>query len=178
MKSKIIGKKQLLSLSLVLALGLSVYVNWYYTNNYSDITEPEVTEQYNLGEAQLVNSSNLTSDNSDYFTQARVNRTKAHDEAVKNLDDIISSNNYDDEAKTLAKSKLTKISQQIKTEADIENLIKANLSDECLVTCSDDSVEVIMPKASLNDETVVKIKDIVVSKTDIPVEKIVIIEAK
>ena len=37
MKSRIIGKKQLLSLSLVIALGFSVFVNWYYTNQYTDI---------------------------------------------------------------------------------------------------------------------------------------------
>ena len=59
MKSKIIGKKQLLSFALLIALGLSVYVNWYYTNNYNNLTEPETTEYHNLGEAQLVNSGNV-----------------------------------------------------------------------------------------------------------------------
>lgn len=178
MKSKIISKKQLLSLSLVMALGLSVYVNWYYTNNYKDVNEPDTTEQYNLGEAQLVNSGNVESDNADYFTQAKVNRTKAHDEAVKILEDIIADDNYDEEAKTLAKNKLTKISEQIKTEADIENLINANLSNECLVTYNDDSIEIIMPKSTVTDDSVIKIKDIVVSKTNLSAEKIVIIESK
>lgn len=178
MKSKIVSKKQLLSLSLVVALGLSVYVNWYYTNNYKDVNEPETSEQYNLGEAQLVNSGNIENDNKDYFTQAKVNRTKAHDEAVKILEDIIADDNYDEETKTLAKNKLTQISEQIKTEADIENLINANLSNECLVTYNDDCIEIIMPKSTVTDDSVVKIKDIVVSKTNLSAEKIVIIESK
>ncbi len=178
MKSKIIGKKQLLSFTLILALGLSVYVNWYYTNNYNDITEPETSENINLGEAQLVNSDNMTTNSGDYFTQAKVNRTKAHDESIKNLEDIISNKDLDNETITLAKNKLINISEYIKLEVDIENIIKAQLSEECLVTYNENSIEVIMPKGTVTDESVIKIKDIVLSKTDLLSEKIVIIELK
>ncbi len=176
MKSKIIGKKQLLSFSLVLALGLSVYVNWYYTNNFNDVSEPETSQNLNLGEAQLVNSNN-TKEN-DYFTQAKVNRTKAHDEAIKNLEDIISNKKLDKDTIALAQNKLVKISDYIKLETDMENIIKAQLSKDCLVTYSEDNVEVIMPKGTVKEETVIKIKDIVLSKTDLSSEKIVIIELK
>ncbi len=178
MKSKIIGKKQLLSLSLILALGLSVYVNWYYTNNYNDISEPETSENINLGEAQLVNSNNMSENKEDYFTQAKVNRTKAHDEAIKNLEDMISNKNFDEDTINLARNNLVNISKEIKLETDIENIIKAQLSEDCLVTYNEDSIEVIMPKGTVNDESVVKVKDIILSKTDLSSEKIVIIELK
>lgn len=178
MKSKIIGKKQLLSLSLVLALGLSVYVNWYYTNNYKDVTEPETSENVNLGEAQFVNSDNMTEKTDNYFTEAKINRTKAHDESTKSLEDIITSKDFDEETKTLARNKLVNISEQIKLQTDIENLIKAQLSEDCLITYNKDSIEVVMPKGTVNNESVVKIKDIVLSKTDLSSEKIVIIELK
>ncbi len=177
MKSRIIGKKQLLSLSLILALGLSVYVNWYYTNNYKDISEPETTENHNLGEAQLVNSNNITS-NDEYFSQAKIDRTKSHDEATKHLEDIISNSDVDDETKQLSREKLVNISDYIKTETDIENLLKAQLCEECMVTLNDESIEVVMPKNSLKDEMVVKIKDIILSKTDLSSDKIIIIELK
>ncbi len=178
MKSKIIGKNQLLSLSLVLALGLSVYVNWYYTNNYKDISEPETSESVNLGEAQLVNSNKMSENKEEYFTQAKLNRTKAHDEAIKSLEDIITNKNFDEETINLAKNKLVNISNDIKLETDIENIIKAQLSEDCLVTYNEDSIEVIMPKKTVNDESVVKVKDIILSKTDLTSEKIVIIELK
>ncbi len=178
MKSKIIGKKQLLSLSLVLALGLSVYVNWYYTNNYNDISEPETSEYVNLGEAQLVNSNKMSENKEEYFTQAKLNREKAHDEAIKNLEEIISNKNFDEETVSLARNKLVNISNDIKLETDIENIIKAQLSEDCLVTYNEDSIEVIMPKKTVNDESVIKVKDIILSKTDLTSEKIVIIELK
>ena len=178
MKSKIIGKKQLLSLSLVIAFGLSVYVNWYYTNNYNDISEPETSEYVNLGEAQLVNSNKMSENKDEYFTQAKLNREKAHDEAIKNLEEIISNKNFDEETVSLARNKLVNISNDIKLETDIENIIKAQLSEDCLVTYNEDSIEVIMPKKTVNDESVIKVKDIILSKTDLTSEKIVIIELK
>lgn len=178
MKSKIIGKKQLLSFSLVVALGLSVYVNWYYTNNFNDTTPPETTEYHNLGDAQLVNSNSVTNTQSDYFTQAKINREKAHDEATDNLEDIISNKENDKDTITLAKNELMNLSKMIKLEADIENIIKAQLSEDCLVTYNDNSIEVIMPKGAVNESNIVKIKDIVLSKTDITAEKIVVIELK
>lgn len=178
MKSKIIGKKQLLSLSLVIAFGLSVYVNWYYTNNYNDISEPETSEYVNLGEAQLVNSNKMSENKEEYFTQAKLNREKAHDEAIKNLEEIISNKNFDEETVSHARNKLVNISNDIKLETDIENIIKAQLSEDCLVTYNEDSIEVIMPKKTVNDESVVKVKDIILSKTDLTSEKIVIIELK
>ncbi len=178
MKSKIIGKKQLLSISLIIALGLSVYVNWYYTNNNNDISQPETSEYHNLGEAQLVNSNNMTENKTDYFAQAKINREKAHDESIQNLENIILNKENDDDTINLAKNELVNFSRIIKLETDVENIIKAQLSEECLVTYNDNSIEVIMPKGTVNESNVIKIKDIVLSKTDMSSEKIVIIELK
>jgi stage III sporulation protein AH len=178
MKSKIIGKKQLLSFSLIFALGLSVYVNWYYTNNYNDITEPETSESFNLGEAQLVNSNNITDNTSDYFIKAKVNRTKAHDEAIQNLEEIIKNKDLDEDTITLARTKLVNISEQIKTETDIENIIKAQLDEENLVTLNEDDIQIVMPNGSVNDKSILKIRDVVFAKTKLSADKIVIIELK
>ena len=178
MKSRIIGKGQLLSLSLVLALGLSVYVNWYYTNQYTETEKPEATNTYNLGDAQLVNSSNTEISNDSYFADAKLNRTKAHDNLIKHLENIIADKNNDNETVTMAKNKLVNISEQIKLETDIENLIKAQLKNECVVTYDDDSIEVVMPEKTVNESSVIKIKDIILAKTSLESDKILIIELK
>ncbi len=175
MKSKIIGKKHLLTASLVIALCLAVFVNWYYTNQNSEITKPDVTQKHNLGEAQLVNSNTLI-DNNDYFSQAKLSRTKAHDESKKHLEKIISDSDMDKETVELARSQLVKISQHIKLENDMENLIKAQTKNECLVTYSDEGVEIVLPKEIVNDKNVILVKNIVVSKTNLSSENIVIIE--
>ncbi len=178
MKSRIIGKKQLLTLSLIIAFGLSVFVNWYYTNNNSDLKLPEVTKTHNIGDAQLVNSNNTTINNKDYFTEAKLNRDKAHDESTKHLKNIISDKESDNETVLLAKERLINISEQIKLETDIENLIKAQLKNDCIVTYNIDGIEVVIPKNSLDENSVVKIKDIILAKTKLTSDKIIIIELK
>ena len=178
MKSRIIGKKQLLSLSLVLALGLSVYVNWYYTNQFTENEKPETSRTHNLGEAQLVNSSGAEISFDEYFIDAKLNRTKAHDNSIKHLEEIISDKESDKETIALARNKLVNISEQIKIETDIENLIKAQLKNECIVTYNVESIEVVMPEKTLDEKSVIKIKDIILAKTSLPSDKILIIELK
>lgn len=176
MKSRIIGRKQLLSISLVFALSLAVFVNWYYTKPQKDKPEPEVTKEANLGDAQYVNSDSVEPEN--YFETAEINRKKAHDSAKDYLSSIIGDTSVDEETKDSAREKLTRISEQIKMENDIENLITAQTKSECLVTYNDDSIEIILPKDTLNDNSVIKIKDIVISKTKLTADKITIIEIK
>ena len=175
MKSRIIGKKQLLIFTLVGALGLSVFINWYYSNPKQDIVEPELTEKNNLGEAQYVNS-NLITDSNEFFDNANMNRTKAHDLAKENLNEIINNPNSSKETIDLAREKLFKISEQIKLEADIENIVKSQTNSQCLVTMSENNIEVILPKESINESLIVKIKNIILSKTELSSEQISIIE--
>lgn len=174
MKSKIIGRKQLLTLSLVGALGLAVFVNWYYTKPQGEFTEPEVSTEANLGDAQYVGSDNVTTE--DFFESAEIKRTKARDLAKENLNDIINDTNADDDTKTVAREKLAKISEQIKVENDIETLISAQTNNSCIVTYNGETIEVILPKKAINDTIILKIKDIILSKTNVTADKITIIE--
>ena len=176
MKSKIIGKKQLLALSLAGALGLTVFVNWYYTNPQSKLSsEPEVTTEAPLGQAQYVNGT-AVSQEGDYFTAARLNRTKAHDSAKEQLQSVINDSTADEETKTQARSGLTKLSNTIKTEADCENLIKARTGLESLVTVSEKTAEAILPAGSINDDVALKVKEILISKTELSADAVTLIE--
>ena len=176
MKSRIIGRKQLLTFSLVFALGLAVFVNWYYTKPQGNTTEPKIENEANLGDAQYVNSDSVETEN--YFETAEINRKKAHDSAKEYLSSIIADTNVDEDTKAAAREKLTKISEYIKLENDIENLISAQTKSKCLVTYSDDSIEVILTSGSADNNNVIKIKDIIISKTKLSADKITIIETK
>lgn len=173
MKSKIIGRKQVVAFILSLTLCLAVYVNWYYTKAENEVkNEPEITEDVNLGDAQFVNSDNVSED---YFETARINRTKAHDSAKEMLQAIIDSN-ADEDTKASAREKLTYLSETIKIEADCENLIAAQISDNCVVTIDTESAEIIVPSGRLDENLIIKIKDIILSKTKIIAENITIVE--
>ena len=175
MKSKVIGKKQILTVTLMLTLALAVFVNWYYTKPEQMNDSPEVETQVNLGDAQLVNSSSV---GENYFETARLNRTKAHDNAIEMLKEIINDSNNNKELIDSASNKLIKISEQIKCESDIENSIKAQIESECIAIIDNDKIEIILEKDTVNENVLVKIKDIVIKKSEISPENITIIEAK
>ena len=178
MKSKIIGKKQLLIFSLVSAFLLAVFVNWYYTNQFNKPSKPDITEEYNLGEAQLVNSNSTNTKNDEFFSSAKVQKSKSHSEATKHLEDIINNKNYDSDTITLAKHELVNLSKNIKTETDIENIIKAQLELDSVVIMSQDGIEILVPENKLNENLINKLKNIVLSKTTLSSDNIVIIEVK
>lgn len=177
MKSKIILRKHLVTISLIIALGLAVFVNWYYTKPNEDTTEPPVTDEVNIGDAQYVNSDSVKTED-DYFTDAEINRTKAHDNAKEYLEEIISNKSSDEDTKALARERFVKISEQIKLESDMETLISAQTNTSCIVTYDGETVEVILPKNTIKDSILIKIKDIIISKTSLSAECITIIELK
>ncbi len=178
MKSRILKKRQIAAGAAAVALCTAVFLNWYYTKHGVNQPQmPEVTSEVNLGDAQYVNGTNVTTE-SDYFTAAEVNRSKAHDTAKEYLESIAADENIDSEEKEAAKKKLIDISNEIKTETDIQNLITAKLNCKCLVTLNDSKVEVILPKGVLTDDKLITIKDIVTANSNITSDSITVIELK
>lgn len=176
MKSRILTRKHILAFTLISTLVLAVFVNWYYTKPQNmQSEEPEISDNVSLGEAQLVNGTAVIEN---YFESAKLNRTKAHDSACESLKQIIDDASTDEDTKAAAREKLTKLSEYIKLEADCENLISAQTSKDCVVTINSDSVEVVVPSDTLDENIIVKIKDIVLTKTNVNVENITIVELK
>ncbi len=173
--SKTITKRQIVFFGLIIALCAAVYVNWYYTRPVSEIDQGipvETTEAPNLGEAQYVNAPS-----GDYFDTATLKRAQAHAEAQSALQQVAEDQNADAESKSAAQTALDTLANNIKLEAEIENLITAKTGGKALVTLGD-TAEVILAKDTLNDTTAVQIKEIIVNKTEISPEKITLVEVK
>lgn len=180
--SVIIKRRQLILATLVVALGAAVFVNWYYTGNDSLKTTAETTSpQYvqNLGEAKYVNAdSNTVNSTTDYFSTVKLNRQKAKDEALEKLNKSLSSaKTGSDEAKEITES-INELTARVKTESDIEALIGAKISGECVVVLNEDSAQVIVKKGKLNSETALQIMDIVTTNSKLSAEKVKISEAQ
>lgn len=178
MKSRIIKKRQIAAGAAAIALCTAVFLNWYYTKQGTNLpSNPDTASEVNLGDAQYVNGTNVTNE-SDYFTTAEINRSKAHDTAKEYLESIVSDENVDSEEKEAAKKKLIEISNEIKTETDLQNLITAKLNCKCLVTLNDSKIEVILPKGVLSDDKLITIKDVVTSNSNVSSDNITVIELK
>lgn len=175
--SMIIKKKQLVTATLILALGAAVFANWYLSKpaepSAVEGTTTPTKEVTNLGDAQYVSATTASSDTMAGF---KVKRDAAHDEAKETLNGVIKDSKSSSDAVANATQNLEKLSSSIKTEADLENLVTAKISNECVVALDNESCQVIVPQGVLNDNVSLQIKDIVVNQTKIPAKNITIIQ--
>ena len=190
------GKRQLVLAALVVALGTAVYLNWAFSGNNQLLATnaaASTSSEKELGAAQLVNgsapsgssassgsgaSSSASSNSTDYFSQARLSRQKARDEAVELLEKVLADANSNDTAKKDAVAKAADIAQNVLKESNIENLIKAKGFEDCVVFIQNGecSVVVKVKESSANNATI--IKDIVSGQSGVANDKIKIVENK
>ena len=173
----ILKRRQLILATLVVALGAAVFVNWYYTGNNSLKQGEETTESeyvQNLGEAKYVNAEATATD---YFSEVKLNRQKTRDEALDKLNaSLKNTKTGTDEAKSITAS-IDKLTLQIKQENDIESLITAKISGECVVVINDSSAQIVVKKGALNEDTALQIMDIVTTNTKLDASNIKITES-
>ena len=194
--------------ALSMTLVVAVYLNWQYSRNGADlhiVTEEvdaaqqeilDVMEQKNLnaegdmlsaaaedevqnyGDAQLVATTAASA--TKYFEETRLSRQKSRDEALDVLQKSLKNAKISDEEKAQATEKLSGIIQNITTETDVENLVKAKGFTDCVAFITNDKISVAVQSSNgnLSKQNVAQIRDIVLSKTAIESKNIVVIEVK
>ena len=199
MRSKKLNQKMTL-LTLVVALGVAVYLNWEYAKSTDlalDAAEANApvtttgvvtdalavdgdveTGDKNYGEAQLVSVGEPTG--KEFFEQARLDRTKTRDEALDTLQKSLKSAKLSDEERDALTAQLTAAIDSITAESDIETLVKAKGFVDCVAFINGDAVDVTVMTTSdgLTKEEVAQIRDIVLSKCQVTAQNITIVEVK
>ncbi len=174
----LIKRRQLVLATLVVALSAAVFVNWYYSGTNKVQSTEETTESdyvQNLGEAKYVNA---TGETADYFDTVRLNREKSRDKALEELNESLKNvPNGSDEAAEITRS-IEALSNTIKQEGDIEALVSGKLGSECVAVVGETTVQIVVAKGALNDETALQIMEIVTQNTGVGAENISITESK
>ncbi len=192
--------------ALSMALVVAVYLNWQYsrTGGESYIVTEDVNAQHaeeisleniqlsetdmlsaaveeeikNYGDAQLVATTAKSAQK--YFEETRLMRQKSRDEALDVLQKSLKNAKISDSEKAQVTEKLSDIIQDITTETDVENLVKAKGFAECVAFISDGKISVAVQTSTgdLTKQKVAQVRDIVLNKTDISSQDIVVIEVK
>ena len=194
------SKRQLTILTLILALGVAVYLNWEYAKTDSPFALPTQTQaeddallanaqaentpvmealpDKNYGEAQLVSVSEDSSDQ--YFETARLTRTKTRDEALDKLQQSLKATGLTEEEKAQLKDTLSSTISNISLESDIENLVKANGFADCVVFVDGEKVDLAVKTGAegLSKNEVAQLRDIILGKVQTSAQNISIVEVK
>lgn len=193
------SKRQLTLLTLVVALGVAVYLNWEYAQGdapyamqpaaeaSATVTDALETEAQpvlealpdkNYGEAQLVSAD--ASGGSAYFEQARLDRSKARDEALDQLQKSLEEAQLSQEEKEAATQHLTAMVDNIAAESDIENLVKAKGFADCVAFIDGQKVNLVVRTGAqgLSQSEVAQLRDIILGKVDTTAQNISVVEVK
>ena len=194
------SKRQLTILTLILALGVAVYLNWEYAKTDSSFVLPTHTQaeedallanaqaedapvmealpDKNYGEAQLVSVSENSSDQ--YFETARLTRTKTRDEALDKLQQSLKATGLTEEEKAQLKDTLSSTISNISLESDIENLVKAKGFADCVVFIDGENVDLAVKTGpeGLSKNEVAQLRDIILGKVQTSAQNISIVEVK
>lgn len=185
----IFGKKQILLATLVLALGIAIYLNWQFSKSDSDFTvtaNVEAAEEKNYGDAKFVSNSEDTATltegeeiaSEDYFTEARYKRQKSRDEAVETLQKIFSDTNITDDEKNDAMMTAANLATAIDTESNIESLVKAKGFSDCIAYIDEGKASIVVKSEGLLDNEVAQIKDIIIRESKASAQNISIVPVK
>lgn len=190
------------AITLAAALVIAVYLNWQYARtgvtleedavNVSAVSQESVpvtdelmteaeavsSANKNYGEAQLVSVAN--SSGSKFFEEARLKRTKAHDEAMDSIQKALKSASLSAEEKKEYTSQLTGNLADLNAENEIETLVKAKGFADCLCFLQSGRADltVMTSGEALTAAQVAQIRDIVLSKSSVTAQNITVVEVK
>jgi len=178
-------KTKIATASFVLLLAVGIMGNWYYQNtdlsaNIKPLIESSRTKT--LGEAEFVdaNAVSESSAENEYFSKARVERQKARDEALENLQKIIDSADENSDAKAQAGKDIARISDNISVENNIESLVCAKGINNCVAVVNTEGtrVDIIVDCEELSDTVIMQIKDIAMQQLGCGFEDVSIVQSK
>lgn len=156
-----IGKRNLIIIGSVLAVGIIVYVNWFLLED-NEPASSQPTEQ--AGQKA-----------DDYFTSSVLNRNRARDEAMEVLQAVVDAGSSEDASKS-ALADISRIAADIEKEANVESLVKSKGFSECVAVISGDNISIVVHSEALLPSDIAQIKEIAYENADILPENVVIIQ--
>lgn len=194
------------AITLAAALIVAVYLNWQYARTGVTLEEDAVnvaatvetgdavsapimdglmteaeavsSANKNYGEAQLVSVANNSG--SKFFEEARLKRTKAHDEAMDAVQKALKSASLSAEEKKSYTQQLTGSLEDLNAENEIETLVRAKGFADCLCFLQSGRADLTVMTSgdALTAAQVAQIRDIVLSKSNVTAQNITIVEVK
>ncbi len=173
----ILEKKHILLASLTLMLGLAVYINYVLADEPAQLKATEVisSQTANYGDLMLVNAQ-VKDNNSDYFSQARIDKMSARDTAVETLQLIVSGGDTTADEQAVATAQAVAMSDLIDSENTIESLVKAAGFEDCVCYLDGESASIVVKTEGLVPSQCAQIKDILLSEVFVENENIRIYE--
>lgn len=146
----------------------------------SEKSSEENVEEKDISE----NSSDIPTEQAEgqtaeeYFAQARLERSVSRDESVATLQSIMGGGDRTDDEYITDAIAAVETSKLIKSESNIESIVKSMGYSDCIVYLDQDSAKVVVQTEGLDSAKAAAIKDVILGEVSIPAENIRLFEVK
>lgn len=110
----------------------------------------------------------------DFITKAKLEREQTRAKSKEMLLNMIENDSIDASSKKQAEQKVLQLTDNMELETQIEQLLGAKGFTNSVVSISNDSLDVLLAKESLTDVEKAQVEDIIMRKTDMDLDQIVI----
>lgn len=161
-------KRNVTIAAVLLLVCAAVYLNWSYNNKwgFADPAMVKAEDAAMKAANEAYEAANAKS-SSGYFAEARLSRQVSRDEAMKMLEDAVSSDSASQETIDSAMNAISAMANYSMKESQLENKLLAKDFADCVVYMSEDSITVAVPapKDGLSEAAVARITETVTSET-------------
>ena len=189
----------------VLALMLVGLGYWNYvsteSNNIQTVaeTQAENSEDENLGDAQLVNSNDVTLEtkstqstettaeisknestnkSNDYYEESKLQRDTMYSQTLETYKEMLNNSNVSEEQKAIITQEIANVNKEKSAIMVCENLITTKGFANCVIFVNTDSVSVVVEQENLKSEEIAQIQNIISREMNAKVENIHIMTKK
>ncbi len=110
-----------------------------------------------------------------FFATYRDDRTATRNQEILYLEEIMTSATSDEATVSDAKKMYLSLVNNMETETSLEGLIKAYGFDDCIVTISDNNVNVVIKDSELTLEETAQVLNIITEQTEYTAADVVVI---
>ena len=202
----VLKKKEIIAAALVVMIGVAGYLNWSYQDTVR-VTDGDIYTETGkrLGEALYVSSSKedvedqeeekaekndktenkndkesveTKADAKDQFAAAKLEKENARSKSLEILNQTAANESFDEETRKKAQERILKMADDVEKEATIENIAKAKGYSEIAVYIDGDSVDMLVKKADMSENDIVKLKEIASGQLNIGAKDIKIVQVQ
>ncbi len=146
------------------------------SDSSAEIPEADIAESTAEGDILTEQAEGQSAE--DYFAEARLQRTASRDESVATLQSIMGGGDRTDDELITDAIAAVETSQLIKSESNIESIVKSMGYEDCIVYLGTDSAKVVVQTEGLDSAKAAAIKDVILGEVTIPAENIRLFEVK
>ena len=167
------------------------YMNYNNGENAEETMAEAEIDENRLGDVELVSSINseeikneinnaienkvsevLTSEESDYFSDSKIDRDNMYSKTIETYEKMISSTEISSEQKSIAINEIKNIKEIQNKIMICENLILNKGFENVLILVNGENINVVIRKAVLSKEEVAQIQNIVLREMNSKIDKI------